>query len=876
MNLLDLLRGVMDRIRRYIKKRPKKRTEPGDTSGNSNNPNRNKKQSEPDRGNSNETPPATEQTADDSNLPAPPQNEEAAGNTDRTPEKDEQPTSDHDDPDETPPATEQTADDSNPPAPPQNEEAADNTDRTLEKDEQPTSDHDDPDETPPAAEQPEDDSNPPAPPQNEEAAGNTDRTPEKDEQPTSDHDDPDETPPAAEQLAVGEATTTHSEPPSEPNEDEDGADLNSPEDTANNNLPDAPESPPPPSQNEGDTDSTSETPENDGQPTSDGDDSGGAASATKQATGRDVPAPPPLGPHPDPKEDAAPADNADETDDSPGNKRKRRSGTDSPKQHGGRRGKHPKKPVSPRKNGSASFTPRPELVCRNRPEEWRREIVLSVPEECNVGEVRHNGTVLSADNGEYLLPSFYGKVTVDRTDGEPYEFPLFSGDARAPLIFKFSNNWKGRGRSIGGVTRGHFILVAPREWTRTGDVPVEPEECVDSRFLAHRFLAHFFSTDQNTDEFGGFAECNVGLTRAGFELCGERLFDDSEQGELFVGAPPVLKPRPGIVWARVGEEGQSGGWSGENFKPANKSLENVLNGRQGRFYVRVYDGKRSLADSGEFRYCKDLREIRVNGEPYSRDMLLAPSAGGHSSVRLQFVGANGVGIRPDPQQPDNPHAVVGSDGVVTIAPHPEGNEKTTWSLNSSTGGADVVIGLPRIWWRLEHSETQPRAWRDTPLVMTREEFCDHAGAGVVGRLRLPSHIRSFRIGFGEYLGRNLRVADGLPFKDFVDDEEIDSPLSEDALLRVQFDEKTTLPLIRITADPAPPPDPPPPGSQLYAQVKRKRTGDLRTGKGFSRGELQGADMTAAEAKRLHIRIDRRRKSVRQINIGKLNTIKDNA
>ena len=163
------------------------------------------------------------------------------------------------------------------------------------------------------------------------------------------------------------------------------------------------------------------------------------------------------------------------------------------------------------------------------------------------------------------------------------------------------------------------------------------------------------------------------LIRAGFTLCGERVFDDFEDSELFVGDPPRLKPTQGIVWARVGEEKEDG-WRGENFKPADASLGDVLNGRQGRFYLRVYDDKTQLVDSGEFRCCKALQEIRVNGKPYSRAMLLAPSPDGHATTTLQFVGVDRASIRPGPNN-NNPYAIIREDGSIEVAPYPDGDER---------------------------------------------------------------------------------------------------------------------------------------------------------------------------------------------------------
>ena len=101
------------------------------------------------------------------------------------------------------------------------------------------------------------------------------------------------------------------------------------------------------------------------------------------------------------------------------------------------------------------------------------------------------------------------------------------------------------------------------------------------------------------------------------------------------------------------------------------------------FFVRVYRESSRLVDSGEFRYCTDLQEIRVNGKSYSQDMVLAPSSEGHSPTTLQFVG--------DYESPvlaklkvGNPYVTIGSDGVATVEPRPEADE-TTWSLASDSG-----------------------------------------------------------------------------------------------------------------------------------------------------------------------------------------------
>ena len=519
------------------------------------------------------------------------------------------------------------------------------------------------------------------------------------------------------------------------------------------------------------------------------------------------------------------------------------------------------------------YTSKPELICRERPGEWEREIVLSVPADCRISEVRHNGTILSADNAEYRLSSFSGNLSVEYIDGKMDEISL-ADDQNTPLVFKTRRDWKGEGRKVKGITKGCFIVVAPSAWNREGPVPVEPQGCVD-----HSFLVHFFHVDDNTatDEVGGFEEYGYLITQAGFALEGKRVSDDSEHGDLFVGAYPRLETAPGIVWARVGEEKEHG-WQGENFKPAEKSLKEVLDGRQGRFFVRVYDTETQIVDSGEFRYWETLQEIRMNDEPYSPDALLIPSIEGHSTITLRFVGVDGNTLHPTLKM-DNSHSTVGPDGVVKVLPCPDPNE-VACSLSSETDNVDIMIRLPRVWWRLGQSNKCSDKWRDTPLTMTREEFRQSAKADAVVQLRLPPHIRSVRVGFGGDMNRIFLVPDGLPLRSFIDYDQIDHHLNKDVFLQIQCG-KAVLPLIRVTKD-QPPSNPNVPASRLrrqdipYARVKKHSDGGFRQGKGFSRGELRGAGFSLADSAYLHIRIDPRRRSVHGANIDILEEVALNA
>ena len=404
------------------------------------------------------------------------------------------------------------------------------------------------------------------------------------------------------------------------------------------------------------------------------------------------------------------------------------------------------------------------------------------------------------ENGQCRISSFKGNLSIVFEGNEPDELSLFNDQ---PLIFKLRNDWIGAGRKVSGITKGHFVVIAPNHWERMGHVPVEPEGCVDTGFRAHYF---FRDGKESDEEVGGFRECADLLGTSRVELTGEHVHDDSESGELFVSAVPNLKSFTDLVWARVGEE-REGGWKGENFKLAEQCLADVLHGRQGRFFIRVYGKDSKLLDSEEFRYSADLREIRVNGEPYSEDALLVPSPTGHPPTEVQFVGVDGGTVHPL-LTGDGIHAVVQSGGILIVAPHPQGDD-VFCALGSDTGRVDIVIKLPRIWWRIERDGSETGAWRDTPLAMTRQEFQEYTDAGVALRVRLPKRIRSAGVGFGADMDRRYssqhtedNTTCAIPLTDFIDYSQIDQRLNKDVSLNVECG-GATLNLIRVSADPAP-------------------------------------------------------------------------
>ena len=395
------------------------------------------------------------------------------------------------------------------------------------------------------------------------------------------------------------------------------------------------------------------------------------------------------------------------------------------------RSKGPKKRKRPRRFGGrrtgvtqaqpverSSFNPGPELICRKTPGSVRWEIALSVDDSAT--SVKQNGEQLSLRNGNWPLARFAGHLSVDLKEGSPVTVPLFDQN---PLIFKLKEDWGGDGRRVPRVTKGHFIVIAPVEWERLGHAPVDPEGCSDPAFMAHYF---FRDGTESARDIGGFRGHDVPSSAPAFTLTGRTVFDDSDEGDLFVGKPPQLKSADRVLWVRVGEEGENG-WKGRSFQPSEFRLAEAMGARQGRFFLRVYDKQVAMLDGAQFRYLRDLREIQVNGEPYSEDTLIVPSAAGYPATSVRFMGVGGSPIHASPLP--GTAAVVDEMGVLIAAPHPEA-DAVGCTLSGDGGGADIALRLPRIWWRMEREDGDDE-WCSTPLMMTRHEFREYADANAV-------------------------------------------------------------------------------------------------------------------------------------------------
>ena len=592
------------------------------------------------------------------------------------------------------------------------------------------------------------------------------------------------------------------------------------------------------------------------------------------------------------------------------------------------------------------YTPRPELICRSRGAQW--ELVLSAPDGCQIEKVQH-GTVSLAYGGAGIQ-SFAGHLSVVYSGGQPLKLLLFEDK---PLVFKLGTDWSGIGRQVRRVTHGHFIVIAPNDWKRTGHVPVEPDGCTDGAFLAH----YFARSKGGSDDVGGFAEQELPLDGIAAELEGDVIFDDSREGPLFGGeTAPSLKNSPGVVWVRVGEEREEG-WLGKNFGPE-RTLADVLEERQGRFFVRIYDNRTKLLDSSEFRYLRGLSQIQVNDEPYTGRRLIAPVSTGHLPARVRFVGT--TMLSPDVT---SDHSSV-KEGHILVDPHPDADELRC-TLRAGGGAVDVRLNLPRIWWRLEpigcHGGPSSD-WSARAHELNRREFVDCAERGAIIRMRLPRWIEHCRVGFDDEADTQYRTDSGTSrsdpwsylevlLSDFIYHSQITGRLKEEVAFNIECDD-TKLTPIRISRDPSPKivsfacepsavevggsstliwetedaeeaqvtiqPDvgdvassgtetvkptrsttytlkitatgldevaetvdlavrsavlPPPAGEMVVAGVQGGH-GGLRSGKGFSDGEISAAGLTTRHLSHRWLRIDKRRRTIHPANVTRIRRVTD--
>ena len=417
-----------------------------------------------------------------------------------------------------------------------------------------------------------------------------------------------------------------------------------------------------------------------------------------------------------------------------------------------------------------------------------------MPEQLNAAMVQQQNKSLSPCNNEYRLDDFSSPVTVIQDEDKKEELCL-----TPPMVFKTPENWSGIGRQVKRVTRGFFVIIAPSQWVCRAKVSVEAEECPDSNYLAH-----YIYCDEKTDKDIPIFDESDGLYKTEIlRLNGATVFDQSKKGTLYVQSPPDLKVSNNIVWGRVGYEERTGGWS-KHFEPQQESLAKVLNGREGHFFIRVYDKECRLIDSDQFRYYSNLKEIRLNRILYEPDQYIFPSESeGHTEATILFIDTDGKNLLPESKKGQG---LVDNNGRITIEPYLQMEEKTTWILKSESGKkVEVALTIPRIWWCLGNDKDiglwydKPISWCDKPISMSRKQFIDHAKSGTQLFLR-PENITKVQCGFNQEMSQRLKIKAGLPLSYFKEYEELKNPLLEEIDFSISLND-TIFTVINIVEPP---------------------------------------------------------------------------
>ena len=537
---------------------------------------------------------------------------------------------------------------------------------------------------------------------------------------------------------------------------------------------------------------------------------------------------------------------------------------------------------------------RPRLICEKIGGEW--SVALHTPDEAESVSVRQGDVPLDPDDGfsiEYGLSYPAQNLREDiclefESNGgrSARSFSLFDGSF--PIIFKIGKNWNGIGKKSQEMSDGHYVVLAPQEWRRICENPEREDDTEPCRQTG--FSAHFFCLPKDRND--RFRECgNAIASQKRFSLKGKIVDDDSDWGELFVGAPPDLSADDwsGVDWIVVGVDNAD--TRCHTFKPKTDRLSAVLerNGERGGRFLFGVQKEDEFLHEGRFRFLADLQEIRVDGVALRRE-IMTPPARGYGDAVIEFVGQN---IRA--RCGDDRHARVNVGGKGIVAPHADG-DRTKWTLTQKDGsGAEVEIVLPRVWWAVASGD-RPQ-WRSRSMTIERERF--QTADAIL--FRLPSTLernpRPFvRAGFGspdrdwrKFAAKRDKTIDNhwiveLPLRDFRNDSEITQKGTEASLLVQPMGAGDPAKVAVIRADKIAPPPPEPPEnpspnvrkSECLRNPHRPRDWRFfpRIGKGFSREELRNAECDSATINRGRVKIDRRRRSARRENIAALIAAKE--
>ena len=556
-------------------------------------------------------------------------------------------------------------------------------------------------------------------------------------------------------------------------------------------------------------------------------------------------------------------------------------------------------------------TLRPEIVCWNK--EWEWIVGIEVPEKFASPNVIQNGESIKphdSDEARYSLRYIKGIVKVTWNEGEQdreIKIPVME-DGRSYLIFKMRKNWKGLGRVVRRPTAGYYLAIVPCGWKRdeemSGSAPVAPENVQISGYKAH-----FFALRQNENTSIAFIDANGGRIpvksgSSSFQLIGKELPDSSEDmGPLFGEEPPCIKATDEQIWDNVGvivigEEGSGRNRWRTQFSPQESMIDqkmpdDLANRQGGWYFVRIYDKDNNLLDSMDFRFSAGLKSIQI------MNPRCLPEKGGYCDVEVKFNHQVNCNIEPESEMEQGFEISRGSSlTIITIPPKPY-CDKTHWTVVDAddktkvNAKTKITILIERVWWNAGDLNGAPANWRDRIIALSRQDFTATSEKALWLKFPRKRWVTKIEVGFNRDRSRPYNVdvekeVMAVPLRDFCDAEEIENR-QEQFTMKIWFlpEETHTYEAIvlRIPAE-LPRVELKQQGEQLptskennviafNAIVKcpgRHHHGKFRQGRGFNKGEIDGAGLTMKQAKNFHLAYDKRRNSSHLWNINRLKAI----
>lgn len=399
--------------------------------------------------------------------------------------------------------------------------------------------------------------------------------------------------------------------------------------------------------------------------------------------------------------------------------------------------------------------PRPELICWKEAMAWK--IGVEVPEDLREGDlsVIQDGEELQQDavhEMRWPLTEPLASVEVRWFDeSDAAECSRIFG-ASQHRVFKIAASGD-KGRAVSRVTRGHYIVISPRAFTRdeagSGPAPVAPEYVLPetAEVIAHHLLA---DTESAGLLLRGDAGANITIRPLRLEtyrLAGH-LIEDAHPtaGPLFGGEPPhlVVEEPPEPAQVVVGLEGQSVRGRARHTAATFEDLRDWFDHHQPAwFFVRLYDAHGDLLESVDFRYAKALEGIEID------DLPALPPAEGHSPAEVHFRLADGLTVLPlDTLEEMISLPTLPTEGFVLPA-RPDAGQATLRLQGERGSGVDVVVKVPRVWWALTSTGDGDNSlvWIDRLLTLSPNDFLPTSRRQVSVLLPEPGWADALVVGF---------------------------------------------------------------------------------------------------------------------------------